>query len=78
VNVMKLAEWATLRRQVKRSARDDHRIGDPGCQVGLRRDLRRLSQTWRYVNCWALASVERHLGEDWPAKHLKHGLPLPA
>lgn len=36
------------------------------------------SQTWRDVGCWALDSVRRQLGEDWPAKHLEHGLPLPA
>ena len=35
------------------------------------------SQTWRDVGCWALDSVRRQLGEDWPTTHLERGLPLP-
>lgn len=36
------------------------------------------SLAWRQAGRWALSSVERHLGQDWLAKHAKRGLPLPA
>jgi hypothetical protein len=36
------------------------------------------SSAWRQAGRWALSSVERHLGQDWLAKHAKRGLPLPA